>query len=92
MLSGNKKEGEIIATMSEITIFSGGGIICAILFALSAIVTFFLIGVAPNAIGEASAAMVGLTAILTFGIGTILGRRRSYIIRRETSPDDLPMK
>lgn len=76
----------LIASMKETSDFTAGGAICAFAVAIIASIAAVVVTFAPNAIQQATSCLIALTAILPFGIGAIIGRRRSYAVYREIHP------
>lgn len=76
-------QGPLIASITEHSEFTGGGVACVILLVASAILMFLGYSVAKNAIQEIDIAVGGMACIILFGIGAIIGRRRRYLVRRE---------
>jgi hypothetical protein len=83
-----EEKGVLIARMHEISEFSGGGVACVIFLILSFTITFFGVMAANNAIQQAATAVIGMSAIITFGIGAIIGRRKTYYIHRQPFEQD----
>lgn len=79
--------GPLIASITEHTRFSGGGVVCVILLVLSAVGMFLGFVSAKNAIQEIDVAVGGMACIILFGIGAIIGRRRRFLVRRELPPE-----
>ena len=69
----------LIATSTEKTESSAGGNICMILLVIAALGMFASMSVAKNAIQEIDAAVAGMAPIIPFGIGAIVGRRRTSV-------------
>lgn len=75
--------GPLIASITEHTEFTGGGVACVLLLLLSAFGMFLGYATARNIIQEIDVAVGGMASIMLFGIGAIIGRRRRYLVRRE---------
>lgn len=84
-----ESEGPLIASITEYTRLTNGGAACVILMVLSAIGMFLGYAGAKDAIQEIDVAVGSLAFIVLFGIGAIMGRRRVYLVHRETpAPTD----
>lgn len=81
-------QGPLIASITEHTEFTGGGVVCVIFLILSACGMFLGYAGAKNAIQEIDVAVGGMASIILFGIGAIIGRRRRYLVRREIGAVD----
>jgi hypothetical protein len=77
-----------IAKIVEQVWFSGGGLIAVILLMLHNCVMFYLYLVATkSAVQEASIGTMWIAGNVLFGVGAIIGRRRTYRVLRGQNPE-----
>jgi hypothetical protein len=77
-----------IARIVEQVWFSGGGLIAVILLMLHNWLMFYLFFAATkSAVQEASLGTLWIAGNVLFGVGAIIGRRRTYRVLRDQNPD-----
>ena len=79
-------QGPVIARLKEHTETTGGGLAAILMMVLVAIVMVMAFITDTSAIRGAAYGAVGTALIVFFGIGAVLGRRRTYIVYREPPP------
>ena len=82
-----QKDGPLIAKLHEVTEFSVAGIFCVVFLIVSATVTFIALLASSNVIQQAAAGAAGMAWIITFGIGAIICRRRTYYVHRHVEAE-----
>jgi hypothetical protein len=76
----------IIASIDETTVFSGGGVFAMVMLVLTQTIGLFALLGSTNIFQQLMAGVMIISGTLLWGIGVIIGRKRSYVVRREISP------
>lgn len=79
-------QGPVIAHLKEHIETTGGGVAAIMMMVIVAMIMVLAFVADTSAIRGAAYGAVGTALIMLFGVGAILGRRRTYIVYREPPP------
>lgn len=77
----------LIASIEEDVRFTFGGAVCVFMMVVVAIGAVLGVVAAKGAFQEAAMGAMAVAAFVAFGVGVIVGRRRTYRVYRELPPE-----